>query len=163
MTQTLPAKGQKITDLRRVGINPDFWYPVAMSAAVRKEKTFAATFAGQRIALYRGTGGAVYALEDRCAHRQVPLSMEARYLFTHAGGKKSRGAGLLAAGAGRTSPHVITIRTGYPQRAWDEQGQDRNHEVFPLILDLRDVLRSNGVPIRPDPGCATTPGSGAQR
>jgi phenylpropionate dioxygenase-like ring-hydroxylating dioxygenase large terminal subunit len=365
MTQTLPAKGQKITDLRRAGINPDFWYPVAVSAAVRKEKTFAATFAGQRIALYRGAGGAVFALEDRCAHRQVPLSMgvvegdvlrccyhawayrgngrisqipylpkgaarppggvraypvreayglvfvfpgdpdraattplpqlpdygsgrhrtmtfsrtvachysflhenlldmnhqflhrgvvgriqpqllgyqagphsvEARYLFTHAGGKKSRGAGLLAAGAGRASPHVITIRTGYPyqtlylasegtgspafslwaayvpedagqrtshaygllmiakapvpgalhlawpfirrftervfaedrmaveaeQRAWDEQGQDRNHEVFPLILDLRDVLRSNGVPIRPDPACVATLCSGVQR
>ena len=37
------------------------------------------------------------------------------------------------------------------QRAWDEQGQDCNHEVFPLILDVRDVLRSNGVPIRPEP------------
>jgi renierapurpurin 18,18'-hydroxylase len=370
MTETLRANGEgtareEIADLRRVGINPDFWYPVAVSASVRKEKTFAATFAGQRIALYRGAGGTVYALEDRCAHRQVPLSMgvvegdtlrccyhawayrgngrisqipylpkgaarpprgiraypvreayglvfvfpgdpdqaasiplpelpesgstrhrtmtfsrsvachysflhenlldmnhqflhrgvvgriqpqllgyqagprsvEARYLFTHAGGKKSRGAGLLAAGAGRTSPHVITIRTGYPyqtlqlaaqgtgspafslwaayvpedagqrtshaygllmiakppvpgalhlawpfirrftervfaedrmaveaeQRAWDQQGQDRNHEVFPLILDLRDVLRSNGVPIRPDPACAAAPCSGVQR
>jgi hypothetical protein len=34
------------------------------------------------------------------------------------------------------------------QRAWDEQGEDWNREVFPLILDVRDVLRSNGVPIR---------------
>lgn len=25
-----------------------------------------------------------------------------------------------------------------------------NHEVFPLILDVRDVLRTNGVPIRPE-------------
>ena len=33
------------------------------------------------------------------------------------------------------------------QRAWDEQGRDCNREVFPLILDVRDVLRSNGVPI----------------
>src|ERR1700757_1076181 len=63
------------TDLRRVGINPDFWYPVAASGSVRKKKTFAATFAGERIALYRGESGTVYALEDRCAHRQVPLSM----------------------------------------------------------------------------------------
>src|SRR5690348_17660716 len=62
-------------DLRRTGINPDFWYPVAVAAKVRKGKTFAATFAGQRIALYRGESGTVYALEDRCAHRQVPLSM----------------------------------------------------------------------------------------
>ncbi len=357
MTERVPANGrgiagEEIADLRRVGINPDFWYPVAVSASVRKEKTFATRFADQPIALYRGTGGAVYALEDRCAHRQVPLSMgvvegdalrccyhawtyrgngrisqipylpkgaarpprgvraypvreayglvfvfpgdpdraartllpqlpefdsaghqtmmfsrtvachysflhenlldmnhqflhrgvvgriqpqlldyradphsvQARYLFSHTGGRKSRGAGLLAASAGRTTPHVVTIRTGYPyqtlqlaaegggspafslwaayvpedagqrtshaygllmiakppvpgvlhlawpfirrftervfaedrmaveaeQRAWDQQGHDRNHEVFPLILDLRDVLRSNGVPIDPD-------------
>ena len=340
-------------DLRRTGINPDFWYPVAVSRSVRKKKTFAATFAGERIALYRGQSGTVYALEDRCAHRQVPLSMgvvegdmlrccyhawayrgngrlsqipylpkgagrpprgvraypvreayglvfvfpgdqakaaatalpelpefdsakhktmtfsrtvdchysfmhenlldmnhqflhrgilgkiapkllgydtsphsvEARYLFTHVSGKKNRGAGLLAGQrtGGSESPDVITIRTAYPyqtlrlvpenaelpafslwvayvpedaeqrtnhvygllmiekppipgalhlawplirrftervfaedrmaveaeQRAWDEQGEDWNHEVFPLILDVRDVLRSNGVPIRP--------------
>jgi phenylpropionate dioxygenase-like ring-hydroxylating dioxygenase large terminal subunit len=343
-----------IADLRRTGINPNFWYPVALSASVRKKKTFAATFAGERIALYRGDSGTVYALEDRCAHRQVPLSMgvvegdvlrccyhawayrgngrisqipylpkgvarpprgvraypvreayglvfvfpgdprkaettalpglpefdsakhktmtfsrtvhchysfmhenlldmnhqflhrgvvgrlqpkllgsdtgpqsvEARYLFTHAGGKKNRGANLLAADriGGSKSPDVITIRTTYPyqtlqlvpekaelpafslwvayvpedaeqrtnhvygllmiekppipgaihlawplirrftervfaedrmaveaeQRAWDEQGEDWNHEVFPLILDVRDVLRRNGVPIRPE-------------
>jgi hypothetical protein len=35
------------------------------------------------------------------------------------------------------------------QRAWDEQGGDRNREVFSLILDVREVLRTNGVPIRP--------------
>lgn len=40
------------------------------------------------------------------------------------------------------------------QRAWDEQGRDCNREIFPLILDVRDVLRSNGVPIGPEPGCA---------
>src|SRR5262249_313961 len=34
------------------------------------------------------------------------------------------------------------------QRAWDEQGTDWNREVFPLILDVRHVLRSNGVPLR---------------
>jgi phenylpropionate dioxygenase-like ring-hydroxylating dioxygenase large terminal subunit len=348
-----------IADLRRVGINPNFWYPVAVSRSVRKGKTFAATFAGERIALYRGMSGTVYALEDRCAHRQIPLSMgvvegdvlrccyhawayrgngrisqipylpknaarpprgvrsypvreayglvfvfpgdpqnadgaalpelpefdsakhktmtfsrtvschysfmhenlldmnhqflhrgvvgrikptllgydatpdsvEARYLFSHAGGKKNSGAGLLASKSvgGSSSPDVITIRTGYPyqtlrlvpqgaelpafslwvayvpedaeqrtnhvygllmiekppvpgaihlawplirrftervfaedrtaveaeQRAWDEQGEDWNHEVFPLIMDVRHVLRSNGVPLRPaDARCA---------
>jgi hypothetical protein len=43
------------------------------------------------------------------------------------------------------------------QRAWDEQGEDWNHEVFPLILDVRDVLRTNGVPIRPGLCDATAP------
>ena len=42
---------------------------------MRNKATFATTFAGERIALYRGASGTVYALEDRCAHRQVPLSM----------------------------------------------------------------------------------------
>jgi renierapurpurin 18,18'-hydroxylase len=339
-----------VADLRRIGINPNFWYPVAESRAVRREKTFAATFAGERIVLYRGQSGEVYALEDRCAHRQVPLSMgvvegeairccyhawayrgngrisqipylpkgagrpprgvrsypareayglvfvfpgdprqaaamplpevpefssaghktmtfsrtvrchysfmhenlldmnhqflhrgilgkiqptllgsdsgprsvEARYLFARVGGKADRGAGLLA---GRRSRNVITICTNYPyqtlrlvpegsgqaafslwvayvpedaeqgtshvygllmikkppipgalhlswpfirhftervfaedqmaveaeQRAWDEQGEDWNNEVFPLVIDVREVLRSNGVPIRTGP------------
>ncbi|GGT16438.1 aromatic ring-hydroxylating oxygenase subunit alpha [Streptomyces purpureus] len=343
--------GSGTIDLRRVGANPDHWYPVALSRRVPGRRVVGTAFAGQRIALYRGQSGAVHALEDRCAHRQVPLSMgvvegetlrccyhawayrgdgrisqipylakgdgrpprgvraypvreayglvfvfpgdagkaavtplpelpafgsvryktmtfsrrvcchysfmhenlldmnhqflhrgvvgklhpellgyetgpgsvEARYLFTHAGGKRNRGAGLLAAEGvrGSDSADVMTIRTEYPyqtldlvpenaerpsfrlwavyvpedaeqrtchaygllmiekprlpgalhlawplirrfaervfaedrmaveaeQRAWDEQGEDRNHEVFPLILDVRQVLRRNGVPL----------------
>ncbi|RMI88570.1 Rieske (2Fe-2S) protein [Streptomyces sp. ZS0098] len=347
------AAGFGMMDLRRVGTNPDFWYPVAVSRRLRPGRVLGTAFAGERIALYRGRSGAVHALEDRCAHRQVPLSMgvvegetllccyhawayrgdgrisripylskgdgrpprgvraypvreayglvfvfpgdpdkaavtalpelpafgspkyktmtfsrtvhchysfmhenlldmnhqflhrgvvgklrpelleyrtsarsvEARYLFTHAGGKRNRSAGLLAAEGigGSDSRDVMTIRTAYPyqtldlvpenaerpafclwaayvpedaeqrtchaygllmiekpgipgalqlawpfirrftervfaedrmaveaeQRAWEEQGEDRNHEVFPLILDVRDVLRSNGVPLGP--------------
>ena len=343
--------GSGTADLRRVGANPDYWYPVALSRNVRSGRVHAAAFAGERMALYRGGSGLVYALEDRCAHRQVPLSMgvvegetlrccyhawayrgdgrisqipylskgdgrpprgvraypvreaygmvfvfpgdptkaavtalpqlpafdspayktmtfsrtvrchysfmhenlldmnhqflhrgivgklhpellgyqtgpqtvEASYLFTHTGGKWNRGASLLAGEGrgGRDSSDVMTIRTVYPyqtldlvpenaeresfrlwtayvpedaeqrtcrtygllmiekpgapgaldlawplirrfaervfaedrmaveaeQRAWDEQGEDRNHEVFPLILDVREVLRANGVPL----------------
>ncbi|GAA1953287.1 aromatic ring-hydroxylating oxygenase subunit alpha [Kitasatospora viridis] len=353
-----PAPDANRPDLRRVGAHPDFWYPVALSRRVRTGRVIATSFAGERIALYRGRSGTVHALEDRCAHRQVPLSMgvvdgetlrccyhawayrgdgrisqipylskgdgrpprgvrgypvreaygfvfvfpgdpqkaavtglpqlpafgtqayqtmtfsrtvrchysfmhenlldmnhqflhrgvvgklrpelldrrtdarsvEARYLFTHTGGKRNRGANLLAGEGlgGRDSSDVMTIRTEYPyqtldlvpegaerpafrlwvayvpedaeqrschaygllmiekpripgalrlawpfirrftervfaedrtaveaeQRAWDEQGGDRNHEVFPLILDLREVLRTNGVPIgSPANGC----------
>ncbi|MEV6703905.1 aromatic ring-hydroxylating dioxygenase subunit alpha [Streptomyces sp. NPDC051453] len=347
----MDERGDAVADLRRIGIDPDYWYPVAVSRAVRKERTFAAVFAGERIALYRGRSGRVHALEDRCAHRQVPLSLgvvegdvlrccyhawayrgngrisqipylpkgcerpprgvrsypvreafglvfvfpgdpekaesapfpvlpefgaathrtmtfsrtvnchysfmhenlldmnhqflhrsvlgriqpkllgyetgpqfvEARYLFVPAGGKKDRGAGLLSAEGlgGQQTPDEITIRTQYPyqtlqavpdgaelpsfslwaayvpedaeqrvnhaygllmiakppvpgvlqlawplirrftervfaqdrmaveaeQRAWDEQGEDQNHEVFPLILDVRHMLRTNGVPL----------------
>ncbi|WP_051839465.1 aromatic ring-hydroxylating oxygenase subunit alpha [Streptomyces sp. NRRL F-5126] len=349
MTEEQPAPA----DLRRTGIHPDYWYPLAVSRRVRKNRTFATAFAGERIVLYRTASGAVHALEDRCAHRQVPLSMgvvegealrccyhawayrgngrisqipylpkgaerpprgvrsypvreayglvfvfpgdpakaaaapfpdlpefrspthrtmtfsrtvkchysfmhenlldmnhqflhrgvlgriqpkllgydtgpshvEARYLFVPAGGRKDRGAGLLSGEgfSGGNTSDVITIRTGYPyqtlqdvpersqlpafslwaayvpedaeqrvnhaygllmiakppvpgaldlawplirrftervfaqdrmaveaeQRAWDEQGEDRNQEVFPLILDVRDVLRANGVPLGP--------------
>jgi renierapurpurin 18,18'-hydroxylase len=30
--------------------------------------------------------------------------------------------------------------------SWYEAGHDRNNEVFPALLDLRDLLRRNGVP-----------------
>ncbi|WP_149827300.1 aromatic ring-hydroxylating oxygenase subunit alpha [Streptomyces tailanensis] len=351
--------GPGTADLRRVGANPDFWYPVALSGRVCSRRVVATAFAGERIALYRGESGTVHALEDRCAHRQVPLSMgvvegetlrcryhawayrgdgrisqipylskgdgrpppgvrgyavreayglvfvfpgdpekaavtalpelptygspkyktmtfsrtvrchysfmhenlldmnhqflhqgvvgrlhpklleyrtgprsvEARYLFTHAGGKRNRGASLLAGeGIGGGSRDVMTIRTEYPyqtldlvpehaerpafslwaayvpedaeqrtchaygllmiekpgipgalhlawplirrfiervfaedrmaveaeQRAWEEQGEDRNHEVFPLILDVREVLRANGVPLHPQAAACGT-------
>jgi phenylpropionate dioxygenase-like ring-hydroxylating dioxygenase large terminal subunit len=349
-----------VDDLRRVGANPDFWYPVALSRSVRTGRVLATAFAGERIALYRGASGTVHALEDRCAHRQVPLSMgvvegetlrccyhawayrgdgrisqipylskgdgrpprgvrsypvreayglvfvfpgvpekaavtelpelpafgstqyrtmtfsrtvrchysfmhenlldmnhqflhrgvvgrlrpellehrtgarsvEARYQFTHVGGKRNRTAGLLAGEgvSGGGSRDVMTIRTEYPyqtldlvpegaerpayylwaayvpedaeqrtchaygllmiekpgipgvlhlawpfirrftervfaedrlaveaeQRAWEEQGEDRNHEVFPLILEVREVLRANGVPLRPQAATSGT-------
>lgn len=179
--------------------------------------------------LHRGVVGRIQPkLLD---YQASPHAVQARYLFTHAGGKKSRGAALLAAAAGRATGHVVTIRTGYPyqtldlaaegtaapafslwaayvpedaaqrtshayglltiakpplpgarhlawplirrftervfaedrmaveaeQRAWDQQGHDRNHEVFPLILDLRDMLRTNGIPIPPHPPHTAAP------
>ncbi|MEU7073446.1 aromatic ring-hydroxylating dioxygenase subunit alpha [Streptomyces narbonensis] len=359
--------GKREVDLRRVGIDPDFWYPVARSAHLRRNKVRAASFAGQRIALYRSAGGTAYALEDRCAHRQVPLSLgvvdgeslrccyhawayrgnghisqipylpkgaerpprgvrsypvreryglvfvfpgdparaedtplpvlpeadsarhrtmmfsrtvrchysflhenlldmnhqflhrgvlgriqpkllgydtgprsvEAKYLFVPSGGRKDRGAGLLSAEGmgGASTPDVVTIRTEYPyqtlqtvpessdaaafslwaayvpedieqrvsrvfgllmiakppvpgalhlawplirrftervfaqdrmaveaeQRAWDEQGADWNQEVFPLILDVRKVLRANGTSLRSSPASGDCPDADACR
>jgi len=61
-------------DLRRVGTHPDHWYPLAWSRKLKPGKTLAAHFAGDPIVLVRPKEGAVFALEDRCAHRQVPLS-----------------------------------------------------------------------------------------
>ncbi len=66
-------------DLRRVGAHPDHWYPVAWSRDLKPGKTLGVTFAGEPIVLVRPAAGAqqeqagVFALEDRCAHRQVPL------------------------------------------------------------------------------------------
>ncbi|MBO1360988.1 aromatic ring-hydroxylating dioxygenase subunit alpha [Acetobacter sacchari] len=61
-------------DLRRVDLNPDFWLPVAWSHQVRRGRPFAARYAGEPLVLIRPETGPLYALEDRCAHRQVPLS-----------------------------------------------------------------------------------------
>lgn len=62
-----------VRDLRRVPIHPDHWYPLAWSHEVKRGKALGVHFAGDPIVLVRTESGAVFALEDRCAHRQVPL------------------------------------------------------------------------------------------
>jgi phenylpropionate dioxygenase-like ring-hydroxylating dioxygenase large terminal subunit len=67
------VQGEVKIDLRRVGAHPDFWYPVAWSREVKPGAMLAVRFAGEPIVLVRPEEGAVFALENRCAHRQVPL------------------------------------------------------------------------------------------
>ena len=62
-------------DIRQIGIHPDYWYPLARSRSLKKGKTLAVSFAGEPIVLVRKKDGDVFALEDRCAHRQIPLSL----------------------------------------------------------------------------------------
>jgi phenylpropionate dioxygenase-like ring-hydroxylating dioxygenase large terminal subunit len=76
--KSLPAEhmaNSEKYDLRKVGANPNYWYPAAWSDELKAGKTLAREFAGEPIALYRGKSGAVFAIEDRCAHRQVPLHL----------------------------------------------------------------------------------------
>jgi phenylpropionate dioxygenase-like ring-hydroxylating dioxygenase large terminal subunit len=61
------------TDLRRIGLHADFWYPVARSKTLKRGMTLGVHFAGDPIVLVRAKDGSCFALEDRCAHRQVPL------------------------------------------------------------------------------------------
>ena len=42
-----------VRDLRRVGIHPDYWYPLAWSHEVKRGKTHGVTFAGEPIVLAR--------------------------------------------------------------------------------------------------------------
>ncbi|MGG1947320.1 aromatic ring-hydroxylating dioxygenase subunit alpha [Trinickia sp. NRRL B-1857] len=67
-TATAPVR-----DLRRVSIHPDHWYPLAWSRELKPGKTLGVRFAGDPIVLVRTRSRAIFALEDRCAHRQVPL------------------------------------------------------------------------------------------
>lgn len=62
-------------DLRRVGSDPNFWYPLARSSEVEPGRMLGASFAGDPIVLARTEGGSLFALEDRCPHRQVPLHL----------------------------------------------------------------------------------------
>jgi phenylpropionate dioxygenase-like ring-hydroxylating dioxygenase large terminal subunit len=68
------AWSEAAIDLRKVGAHPNYWYPVAWSREVGLGQTYAARLAGEPMVLVRPREGAVFALEDRCAHRQVPLS-----------------------------------------------------------------------------------------
>jgi renierapurpurin 18,18'-hydroxylase len=61
------------SDLRRIALHPDFWYPLARSEDLERKTTRPATFAGQPLVLARTESGEVFALDDRCAHRQFPL------------------------------------------------------------------------------------------
>jgi renierapurpurin 18,18'-hydroxylase len=72
VTQT--TAGGVAADLRKVKAHPDHWYPVAWSRELRGGKTIATSFAGEPIVLARPKNSSIFALEDRCAHRQVPLS-----------------------------------------------------------------------------------------
>ena len=75
-----PRPQQESRDLRKTGLDPNFWYPLARSPALKAGRSLAVRFAGEPIVLVRpkpvdGRAGEVFALEDRCAHRQVPLSL----------------------------------------------------------------------------------------
>lgn len=50
------------------------WWIVALSEQLAPAKTLAVVCNGQQLALFRNGAGAVFALEDRCPHRRVPLS-----------------------------------------------------------------------------------------
>ncbi|TFW32652.1 aromatic ring-hydroxylating oxygenase subunit alpha [Massilia horti] len=68
-----PSASAQVRDLRRVPIHPDHWYPLAWSSEVRRGRALGVLFAGEPIVLARTESGTLFALEDRCAHRQVPL------------------------------------------------------------------------------------------
>ena len=49
------------------------WYVAALATDIKAE-LFARTILGEQIVMYRTSDGKIAALEDRCSHRQVPLS-----------------------------------------------------------------------------------------
>src|SRR5262245_62625214 len=63
--------------VRAAGLHPDYWYPVEYDANVRREQVVEVRFWGRSIALYRGVDGRLRAMENRCAHRQLALSLGA--------------------------------------------------------------------------------------
>ena len=64
---------QSADPMQPPAIDPNFWYPLARSRDLKAGKMLAVRFAGEPIVLARTRSGQLLALEDRCAHRQVPL------------------------------------------------------------------------------------------
>ena len=61
-------------DLRKTAAHPDYWYPLLASRKLKAGQAVQVHFAGEPIVIVRTKKGKLFALEDRCAHRQVPLS-----------------------------------------------------------------------------------------
>ncbi len=60
---------------RAAGLSPDYFYPVEQSKNLGRGQVLGTRFWGRPIAVFRDEKGQVQALEDRCAHRQLKLSL----------------------------------------------------------------------------------------
>jgi phenylpropionate dioxygenase-like ring-hydroxylating dioxygenase large terminal subunit len=60
---------------RAAGLDPNHWYAVAHAGRVPSGKVIETRFLNRSIAVFRGADGVLGAIENRCAHRQVKLSL----------------------------------------------------------------------------------------
>jgi phenylpropionate dioxygenase-like ring-hydroxylating dioxygenase large terminal subunit len=60
---------------RTAGLHPDHWYAVEYETRVPAGRVVEVKFWGRSIAVFRGEDGALRAVENRCAHRHVKLSI----------------------------------------------------------------------------------------
>lgn len=60
---------------RAAGMHPDHWYAVEYDRQVPPGRVIEVKFWGKSIALFRGTDGKPRAVENRCAHRHIKLSL----------------------------------------------------------------------------------------
>ncbi|MDB5868722.1 MAG: rieske [2Fe-2S] domain protein, partial [Polaromonas sp.] len=51
------------------------WWACALSGSVNDKKPLAVVCNGEALVLFRNAAGEAFALEDRCPHRRVPLSL----------------------------------------------------------------------------------------
>lgn len=64
-------KRQKV---RAAGLDPNYWYAVEHSHALARGQVREVRFWSLSVAVFRGEDDRVRAIENRCAHRQLPLS-----------------------------------------------------------------------------------------
>lgn len=74
MEQEILLTSQQVHNrVREIGINPNYWYPVAWSHQVKEGQVIPVKIWQQAIAVYRDQEDQLYALEDACPHKGVAL------------------------------------------------------------------------------------------
>ena len=61
--------------VRAAGMDPDYWYAVEEVRNIKPGSVVEVVFWKHSIALFRAADGSFHAMEDRCAHRQLKLSL----------------------------------------------------------------------------------------
>lgn len=146
--------------VRAAGLDPNYWYPVEHDRALKPGQVVEVRFWGQDpVALFRDEDGRLHAIENRCAHRQVPLTVgvvQGSRLVCQYHGWEYNGAGELVHVPhdlfGKKMPRC-TLRS-YPVRSrygliWIFFGDaERAHEVpMPEIPELEGEDRWASVPV----------------
>lgn len=128
---------------RLAGMNPNYWYPLEWSERVPRGGVAETCFWGQSIAVFRGQDGRARALENRCAHRQIKLTMghvrQCELVCLYHGwsyDEHGRLAGMKHDHFGKKLP-VLSIRA-YPVRErygviWGFMGDPSLAEQVPLV------------------------------
>ena len=62
LRRTAPTPRNGTRDLRKSGLDPNFWYPLARAKDVKPGKSLGVSFAGEPIVLVRPKEGDVFAL-----------------------------------------------------------------------------------------------------
>ena len=61
--------------VRATGMDPDYWYAVEQVRNIKPGTVVEVIFWKRSIALFRSNDGSFHAVENRCAHRQIKLSL----------------------------------------------------------------------------------------
>ena len=72
---TFEEAGTLRQQARAAGMDPDYWYAVEEVNRVKPGKVVEVVFWKRSIALFRGENGSFHAVENRCLHRQLKLSL----------------------------------------------------------------------------------------
>ncbi len=163
MTTNGPPHFEEAANLRQkaraAGMDPNYWYPAEEVRNVKPGTVTEIVFWKRSIALFRGEDGEFEAMENRCAHRQLKLSLGhvvgCRLVCEYHGweyGGKDRPPGV-PFDQGRSFP-ALALRT-YPVKVrygliWIFPGDKEMAEVrkIPDIPELEGSNRWTCIPLR---------------